>query len=120
MATTHMASAAECGRAGGLPINHINHKGGYPGFVQADRSGKLWWADYAGNNVFSSLGEQQSVTASAAALFAGRMNKHTVIIYAEPVLRVAAISSQTLIASQFVVILHRQLPCITAMHMPSE
>lgn len=99
-ATAHMASAAESGCADGLLINHINHKGGYPGFVQADSSGKLWWEDYAGNNVFSSLGEKQPTTAFAAALFAGRLYKHTssYTVLAELGLRVAGILSQTPIA----------------------
>lgn len=56
VATVHMASAAEVGMPDGLPINHINHKGGYPGFVQVAASGQLSWGDYAGNNVFSTLG----------------------------------------------------------------
>ncbi|DBB14941.1 TPA: hypothetical protein ACH3X3_004539 [Trebouxia sp. C0006] len=51
-----MASAAEVGMPNGWPINHINHKGGYPGFVQVTPAGQLSWGDYAGNNVFSTLG----------------------------------------------------------------
>ncbi len=57
-----MASAAEVGMPDGLPINHINHKGGYPGFVQVAHSGHLSWGDYAGNNVFSTLGEHPCTT----------------------------------------------------------
>ena len=61
MATVHMASAAEVGMPDGWPINHINHKGGYPGFVQVAASGQLSWGDYAGNNVFSMLGEHPCI-----------------------------------------------------------
>ena len=32
-----------------------SHKGGRPGFVRVDGDG-LWWPDYAGNNMFNSLG----------------------------------------------------------------
>jgi predicted pyridoxine 5'-phosphate oxidase superfamily flavin-nucleotide-binding protein len=32
-----------------------SHKGGTPGFVRIDGS-ELWWPDYAGNNMFNSLG----------------------------------------------------------------
>ena len=62
VATVHMASAAEVGMPDGLPINHMNHKGGYPGFVQVAASGQLSWGDYAGNNVFSTLGEPPCTT----------------------------------------------------------
>ena len=32
-----------------------SHKGGRPGFVRVDGS-QLWWPDYAGNNLFNSMG----------------------------------------------------------------
>ncbi|MFI9756480.1 pyridoxamine 5'-phosphate oxidase family protein [Streptomyces sp. NPDC051963] len=32
-----------------------SHKGGDPGFVRVD-TGEIWWPDYAGNNLFNSLG----------------------------------------------------------------
>jgi predicted pyridoxine 5'-phosphate oxidase superfamily flavin-nucleotide-binding protein len=32
-----------------------SHKGGHPGFVRLDGDG-LWWPDYAGNNLFNSMG----------------------------------------------------------------
>jgi predicted pyridoxine 5'-phosphate oxidase superfamily flavin-nucleotide-binding protein len=32
-----------------------SHRGGAPGFVRADEQG-LWWPDYQGNNLFTSLG----------------------------------------------------------------
>lgn len=32
-----------------------SHKGGLPGFVRVEAEG-LWWPDYAGNNMFNSLG----------------------------------------------------------------
>ncbi|MEU6577865.1 pyridoxamine 5'-phosphate oxidase family protein [Streptomyces sp. NPDC046805] len=32
-----------------------SHKGGQPGFVRVD-DGEIWWPDYAGNNLFNSLG----------------------------------------------------------------
>lgn len=53
-----MATAAESGVPSGCPLHHINHRGGYPGFVQVDSSGKLVWGDYAGNNAFNTLGER--------------------------------------------------------------
>lgn len=62
VATVHMASAAEAGMPDGSPINHNNHKGGYPGFVQVAASGQLSCGDYAGNNVFSTLGEHPRTT----------------------------------------------------------
>ncbi|KAL0024848.1 hypothetical protein WJX79_005769 [Trebouxia sp. C0005] len=57
VATVHMASAAEVGMPAGRPLNHINHKGGYSGFVQVTACGQLSWGDYAGNNVLSTLGK---------------------------------------------------------------
>lgn len=33
-----------------------SHKGGRPGFVRTDEDGSIWWPDYAGNNMFNSLG----------------------------------------------------------------
>ena len=58
IASAHKASFAESG--GSLPegfsVLHVQHKGGYPGFVQADPSGCLQWGDYAGNSTYSTLG----------------------------------------------------------------
>ena len=52
-----------------------SHKGGRPGFVRVD-GGELWWPDYAGNNMFNSMGNL-AVDPAAALLFvdfgAGRM-----------------------------------------------
>lgn len=62
VATVHMASAAEVGMPAGRPLNHINHKGGYSGFVQVTACGQLSWGDYAGNNVLSTLGEHPCTT----------------------------------------------------------
>jgi hypothetical protein len=45
-----------------------SHKGGRPGFVRVDEEG-LWWPDYAGNNMFNSLGNL-TVNPEAALLFA--------------------------------------------------
>lgn len=65
IATAHKASLAES--EGTLPegfsVAHINHRGGYPGFVQTDISGKLLWGDYVGNNTFNTLGirEQHNI-----------------------------------------------------------
>ncbi|EGX55672.1 pyridoxamine 5'-phosphate oxidase-related FMN-binding protein [Streptomyces zinciresistens K42] len=44
-----------------------SHKGGEPGFVRVE-GGEIWWPDYAGNNLFNSLG---NITADpvAALLF---------------------------------------------------
>lgn len=56
IASVHLDAPAESGNMVGCQLNHINHKGGYPGFVQADRSGRLCWGDYAGNNALSTLG----------------------------------------------------------------
>jgi uncharacterized protein len=44
-----------------------SHRGGPPGFVRADRS-TLWWPDYPGNNMFSSLGNL-AVDPAASLLF---------------------------------------------------
>lgn len=44
-----------------------SHKGGRPGFVRVDGD-DVWWPDYAGNNMFNSLGNI-SVDPSAALLF---------------------------------------------------
>jgi hypothetical protein len=33
-----------------------SHKGGRPGFVRVEPDGSVWWPDYAGNNMFNSLG----------------------------------------------------------------
>ncbi|MFE5189717.1 pyridoxamine 5'-phosphate oxidase family protein [Streptomyces sp. NPDC056628] len=44
-----------------------SHKGGAPGFVRIE-GGELWWPDYAGNNLFTSLGNL-TVDPAAALLF---------------------------------------------------
>ncbi len=44
-----------------------SHKGGSPGFVRLD-GGDLWWPDYAGNNLFNSMGNI-AVNPAAALLF---------------------------------------------------
>lgn len=44
-----------------------SHKGGNPGFVRVE-DGVLWWPDYAGNNLFNSLGNV-AVDPTAALLF---------------------------------------------------
>ncbi len=44
-----------------------SHKGGQPGFVRIE-GGDLWWPDYAGNNLFNSLGNL-TVNPEAALLF---------------------------------------------------
>ena len=64
IASAHKASSYES--SGTLPegfeVLHINHKGGYPGFVQGDPSGRLQWGDFIGNNAFSTLGEQHRLS----------------------------------------------------------
>jgi hypothetical protein len=44
-----------------------SHKGGLPGFVRIERD-ELWWPDYAGNNMFNSLGNL-AVNPEASLLF---------------------------------------------------
>lgn len=70
IASAHKASSYES--SGTLPegfeVLHINHKGGYPGFVQGDPSGRLQWGDYIGNNAFSTLGNL-SLNPEAGLLF---------------------------------------------------
>ncbi|WP_411093546.1 pyridoxamine 5'-phosphate oxidase family protein [Streptomyces sp. 049-1] len=44
-----------------------SHKGGNPGFVRIE-DGTIWWPDYAGNNLFNSLGNI-SANSAAALLF---------------------------------------------------
>jgi hypothetical protein len=44
-----------------------SHKGGLPGFVRVDGS-QVWWPDYAGNNLFNSMGNI-AVNPEAALLF---------------------------------------------------
>ena len=44
-----------------------SHKGGSPGFVRVDGD-RLWWPDYAGNNLFNSMGNI-AVNPEAALLF---------------------------------------------------
>ncbi|MFC7361050.1 pyridoxamine 5'-phosphate oxidase family protein [Nocardioides astragali] len=36
--------------------NDASHRGGPPGFVRIHNHAHLWWPDYAGNNMFNSLG----------------------------------------------------------------
>lgn len=53
--------------------NDASHRGGPPGFVRIDRDDtdrgtRLWWPDYAGNNLFNSLGNL-AVDPHAALLF---------------------------------------------------
>lgn len=45
-----------------------SHKGGEPGFVRLGENDELWWPDYAGNNMFNSLGNL-AVDPGAALLF---------------------------------------------------
>jgi uncharacterized protein len=47
--------------------NDASHRGGAPGFVRTDEH-TVWWPDYAGNNMFTSLGNL-SVDPEAALLF---------------------------------------------------
>ena len=47
--------------------NDASHRGGPPGFVRADGD-TLWWPDYAGNNMFNSLGNLHA-DSEAALLF---------------------------------------------------
>jgi len=47
--------------------NDASHRGGPPGFVRTDEH-TLWWPDYAGNNMFTTLGNL-SVDPEAALLF---------------------------------------------------
>jgi hypothetical protein len=44
-----------------------SHRGGAPGFVRID-GGRLWWPDYAGNNMFNSFGNL-AVSPASALLF---------------------------------------------------
>ena len=92
----------------------LDHKGCCPGFVQADRSGKLWWGNFAGKNVFSSLGKRAISTVFAVALCAGgwTSTQSSYTTLAELVMRVACTSSHTPIASHLLVTLDKQLPCI--------
>ena len=52
-----------------------SHRGGPVGFVRVD-SGRLWWPDYAGNNMFNTLGNL-AVDARAALLFTDFTTGHT-------------------------------------------
>ncbi len=47
--------------------NDASHRGGPPGFVRVE-SGRLWWPDYPGNNMFNSLGNL-AADPTAALLF---------------------------------------------------
>ncbi|MET9494404.1 pyridoxamine 5'-phosphate oxidase family protein [Streptomyces sp. NPDC006552] len=47
--------------------NDVSHRGGPPGFVRVE-DGRLWWPDYAGNNMFNTLGNL-AVDPTAALLF---------------------------------------------------
>jgi len=52
-----------------------SHKGGLPGFVRVEGE-ELWWPDYAGNNMFNSLGNI-TVNPEASLLFADFATGHT-------------------------------------------
>jgi predicted pyridoxine 5'-phosphate oxidase superfamily flavin-nucleotide-binding protein len=56
LGTSHPARGADC-----------SHRGGLPGFVRVE-GGSLWWPDYSGNNMFTSLGNL-AVDPAAALLF---------------------------------------------------
>lgn len=45
-----------------------SHRGGPPGFVRVDSPSRLWWPDFAGNNMFNSYGNL-AVDDEAALLF---------------------------------------------------
>ncbi|WP_245845353.1 pyridoxamine 5'-phosphate oxidase family protein [Mycobacterium arosiense] len=45
-----------------------SHRGGPPGFVRVDSPNRLWWPDFAGNNMFNSYGNL-AVDDEAALLF---------------------------------------------------
>lgn len=47
--------------------NDASHRGGAPGFVRVE-DGRLWWPDYSGNNMFTTLGNIHA-DPSAALLF---------------------------------------------------
>lgn len=68
IASTHQASQQETGGPQGCQLNHVNHRGSFPGFIQAQESGKLVWGDYVGNNTFTTLGNLL-VNPEAALLF---------------------------------------------------
>ncbi|SDN42395.1 pyridoxamine 5'-phosphate oxidase family protein [Actinacidiphila guanduensis] len=44
--------------------NDASHRGGAPGFVRVE-DGQLWWPDYWGNNMFTTLGNLQTDPAAA-------------------------------------------------------
>jgi predicted pyridoxine 5'-phosphate oxidase superfamily flavin-nucleotide-binding protein len=67
LGTTHPARGAD-----------TSHKGGPPGFVRID-GGDLWWPDYAGNNMFNSLGNI-AVDPRAALLFVDFATGRTVAL----------------------------------------
>ena len=52
-----------------------SHKGGLPGFVRVEGD-ELWWPDYAGNNMFNSLGNL-AVNPEASLLFLDFAGGHT-------------------------------------------
>lgn len=52
-----------------------SHKGGLPGFVRIEGD-ELWWPDYAGNNMFNSLGNL-AVNPEASLLFVDFATGHT-------------------------------------------
>jgi predicted pyridoxine 5'-phosphate oxidase superfamily flavin-nucleotide-binding protein len=54
-----------------------SHRGGPPGFVRVQDNTHLWWPDYAGNNMFNTLGNL-AVDPSAAALFPDFVTGRTV------------------------------------------
>lgn len=53
-----------------------SHRGGNPGFVQVHDSRTLRWPDYAGNNLFNTLGNL-NVEARAGLLFLDFEHGHT-------------------------------------------
>ena len=57
--------------------NDASHRGGAPGFVRLD-GGTLWWPDYPGNNLFTSLGNLQADPEAALLFldFTGRSSLH--------------------------------------------
>lgn len=53
-----------------------SHRGGPAGFVRVDDTDQLWWPDYAGNNMFNSLGNLE-VDPTVALLFIDFAAGHT-------------------------------------------
>ena len=38
----------------------VSHRGGDPGFITVENDRRLWWPDYPGNNMFSTLGNMEA------------------------------------------------------------